>query len=268
MKEAVYLLCLARSDLLTEVQGVGVDGRNPIFIYSFMNIAAVVSMISLEEFCGPSAESEMQDLSWIGPRVCRHGEVVEQVMRRSPVLPVPFGTIFSSLDSLEDRLKKHRGAISESLAEVADKEEWAVKGLLNRAQAVEELLSAALSRQDKALRALPPGLRYFQEKRIRAEGETELNSGVRAFCRGVAEELRSFSSDFCQRKLPSRGGAGGDGQLVLNWAFLVPRGEVGAFQAKIDKINAEEAPPGLVLELSGPWPPYSFRPAFEDGSGT
>ena len=51
-------------------------------------LAAVWSPVPVEDFCGPAAEERLRDLTWIGPRVIRHQEVVAGVMRHSPVLPV------------------------------------------------------------------------------------------------------------------------------------------------------------------------------------
>ena len=263
MGSLIYLFCFARSSLLPAFEGTGLDGQSPLFLHCFVDITAVASLVSPEEFCGPSAESRMQDLSWVGPRACRHEEVVEQVMHHSPVLPVRFGTIFSSLKSLEERLKEHHGAISEFLDQVVDMEEWAVKGLLDRAKAKEELLAKILAREAGRLASLSPGMRYFQEQRILAGVEKELNGWLKEVCEKAAMDLRRYASDFCERKVLSRKAAESDGDMVLNWAFVVPRRAMADFRAKIDWVNADEAQHGLVFKLSGPWPPYSFSPSLE-----
>ena len=53
------------------------------------------------------------------------------------------------------------------------------------------------------------------------------------------------------------------GARILNWAFLVPRGAAEDFGVRVQRINAAHVEEGLVLELSGPWPPYSFCPSLE-----
>lgn len=267
MQKAIYLFCVARSDLLQAVEGRGVDGQNPLFLQSFLDIVAVVSLISLEEFLGPLAESRMQDLSWVGPRACRHEEVVEEAMRHSPVLPLRLGTIFSSLESLEKRLQEYHGAISEFLAQVMDKEEWAVKGLLDRAKAKEEILPIILAKEAGRLASLSPGMRYFQEQRILAGVEKELNSWLREVCKGVANDLSQYAQDFCERRVLSREATGENWEMLLNWAFLVPRSTVVDFQARVDRANADHARRGLAFELSGPWPPYSFSPSLQADPG-
>lgn len=259
--QAIYLYCLARSDLVAAMEGTGLDGQNLLFLQRWQDIVAVLSKVNLDEFCGPSAESRMEDLSWVGPRACHHEQVVEEVMRRSPVFPVRFGTIFSSLEGLEKILKMHHGAISRFLDRVADEDEWSVKGLIDRAKAKEQLLSETFSKEAGRLAALSSGTRYFQEQRIQAEVEKELNVWLRGACKPIANDLTRYASDFSERKVLSRDITGRD--MVLNWAFLIPRDSVADFRARVDRANEDHEWHGLTFTLSGPWPPYSFCSFFE-----
>jgi hypothetical protein len=268
MRNAVYLFCIARSGLLPAIEGTGPDDRSPLFAHECGDITAVASFVGLEDFCGPAAESGLQDISWLGPRACRHEEVVEQVMRCSPVLPVRFGTIFSSLESLEKRLQEHRARISMFLDEVADKEEWAVKGMLDRTRAMEEIRTAMLAGEAECLAPLSPGIRYLHEQRILAGAEKELNGWLMEVCGGIALDLNNYALNFRERRVLSREITGEDLDMVLNWAFLVHRSNAADFRARINRANADYSGHGLVCVLSGPWPPYSFSPSLETEQST
>ena len=222
-RNAVYLFCIARTSSLQTIEGTGLDDRNLLFLHSFMDITAVASFVGIEEFCGPAAESGLQDISWVGPRACRHEEVVEQVMRRSPVLPVRFGTIFSSLESLEKRLCEHHGRISGFLDEVADKEEWAVKGLLDRTKAREEIRGELVAGEAEYLASLSPGIRYLHEQRILADSEKELRVWLTEVSKEIASDLNSFALNFSERRVRSRDVTGDDRDMLFNWAFLLAR---------------------------------------------
>ena len=124
----------------------------------------------MADFSGPEAEERLRDLTWIGPRAIRHQEVVAGLMRHSPVLPARFGTIFASLANLEKMLQRHHDSIDGFLKRITGQEEWAVKGLLDRQGAQEKLFSLNLAREAESLEALPPGKRYFEERRLRAAG--------------------------------------------------------------------------------------------------
>src|SRR3990167_5528715 len=108
---AVYLYCVARHGALAPTDGPGVDVERPLDLVPFEDIVAVVSAVRRDDFLGPPAEARMRDLAWVGPRVCRHEEIVERVMRSSPVLPAGFAALFSSRTSLASWLERHHDAI-------------------------------------------------------------------------------------------------------------------------------------------------------------
>jgi hypothetical protein len=258
---AIYLFCFAQRHRLPVLEVAGMDHRHPVSLWPFKDIVAVLSGLSLEEFCGPEAESRMKDLSWLGPRASCHEEVVEQAMRHSPVFPARFGTLFSSSEALERFLHVHCGKISQFLDLVAERDEWSVKGLIDRATASESLLSALLSGEAERLAALSPGRRYLHEQRIRSAAEKALDGFLKEVLQSTWKGLNSHACDFCERDLLSL--AAGDMEMVVNWAFLVQRETAKDFRIRIDRSNEEHARQGLLFQLSGPWPPYSFRPALE-----
>jgi len=266
-RKAIYLFCIGRSTALGEFEGAGVDGQHPLSVlHHSSNLGAVLSEVRLQDFCGAAAELRMRDLAWVGPRALRHEAVVEEAMRQSPVLPARFGTLFSSQERLAEFLDKHEAVISEFLDRIADKEEWSVKGLLDRGQARQSLASASLAARESQLGALPPGRRYFEEQRIRAGAEKELGLWIQETCRQVANCLMPETSDFCECAGMPRESSESGVELVLNWAVLLPKCATPAFRARVDQLNEKYARAGLLLELSGPWPPYRFVPALTMGA--
>jgi hypothetical protein len=241
--------------------GRGLDDQNPLAVAIFQDLAAVWSAVSVEDFCGPEAEARLVDLTWIGPRVIRHQATVAGVMRHSPVLPARFGTIFSSKANLEKVLARHYDAIAGFLQRIAGQEEWAVKGLLDRSGAQAKRFSLNLAREAENLAALSPGKRYFEEQRLRAAGDRELSRWLSEVCQEVWTDLRTCAANVRERRLLSREATGSGREMIWNWALLIPATALPEFQARIETANARYADRGLVLECTGPWPPYSFTPA-------
>ncbi|MBM4275942.1 MAG: GvpL/GvpF family gas vesicle protein [Deltaproteobacteria bacterium] len=265
MEQGLYLFCLTRLSRLPALPlaGKGLDGRSPLQVAGFRDLAAVWCPVSVEDFCGPDAAERLRELTWIGPRVIRHQEVVARVMRHSPVLPARFGTIFSSAASLEKVLQHHHDAIAGFLERITGREEWAVKGMLDRAGAKEKLFSLKLAREEERLGALSPGKRYFQEQRLRASCDQELKQWLQEVCRKLWASLRDYAAEVRERRLLSREATGSDKEMVFNWAFLVPQKVAPDFRALIQEANRRNGELGLVLECTGPWPPYSFTPALD-----
>lgn len=261
--EGIYLFCFARPHLLPVQNIAGPDDCYSVYPWTFMGVTAILSKVSLDEYCGPAAESRMKDLAWIGPRACRHENIVERVMRHSPVVPARFGTIFSSMNSLEDLLKVHRKTILNCLDQVADKQEWVVKGLIDSARAKEKIVSEIIAAEAQRLASLHPGARYFQEKRIHNHAGSELNRRLKEIYKEIADDLSALASDVCPGRLLSKDASGTDMDMFMNTAYLIPLNCLKNFHARVDRANAVYAQNGLVFKLSGPWPPYSFCPAFE-----
>jgi len=257
---ACYLYCLTPSGGGIEIAQMGVDGQHPVSMLACGETGAVVGAVAMDEFCGEAAEERLRDLAWLGPRVCRHAAVIEEVMRQAPVLPARFATLFTTLDSLQRSVLDSQRAIAAFFAELGDKQEWGVKGLLDRAVALRELGAAGAQGP-----AAASGAQYLQAKRIKAQLERDLNLRLKEFCRRAATTLGAQPGAFRERRILPPASAGEDAEVVLNWAFLVAPEALDDFRFRLQRLNDVAAFPGLKLTLSGAWPPYSFAPNLSGG---
>ena len=258
---AYYLYCLTSSGRDIQASATGVDGRHATQLRVYEESCAAYCEVDLDEFVGERAEAQLQDLAWLGPRVCRHEVVIEQIMKQAPVLPARFATLFSSLDSLDQFVLEHRETIAGFFTELGGQQEWAVKGLLDRAGALEKLSHPAEEEPAGSL-----GGRYLQERRIKAQVERELNQRLRTFCQHVAAALGARAGGFRERKVVAPAAEATAAEVVLNWAFLIQPEDLEDFRAGLQRFNDDEAFPGLLLALNGPWPPYSFVPDLSGGA--
>jgi hypothetical protein len=241
---------------------VGMDEPHAPFFRRSGRVAAVLSRVSQTEFCGPTGEKNLQDLAWLAPRACRHEAVLEQVMRLGAVLPARFGTLFSSTASLESFMRRHEAAIGRFLERVGGQEEWAVKGFLNQARAEEEWLARRRS-EEPCRSGSPPGVAYLQEQSLRIQARQELDDRLAEACGHLLDELKLLASEIVPRRILARETPEPAREMVLNWALLLPAAAVADFRGRLQGAKAEQDPSGLALEVSGPWPPYSFCPVLE-----
>jgi hypothetical protein len=254
----IYLFCFARPHAGFAVEGHGLDDGNPLQQTTLRDVMAVLCEVAVEKWCGPSGDLNLQDLAWVAPRACRHEQVIEQVMRHSPVLPSRFGTLFSSFRSVESVVDSHYAEIDRFLDYVADKEEWGIKVLLDSSKAEERLLAPKLS-------ALPPGAgaRYLLEQRLRADARKEVRSWVKMVASEGVRRIRQQGVEFRQLRTPGQEGDEKK-EIVFNWAFLVDKSVLDDFHAQVQNLSAETAAQGLSWAISGPWPPYSFCPPLSE----
>lgn len=262
MTSAIYLFCLARGGLVPPLlDGTGINGTEILQTKDFSDVTAVVCEVPEDEFAGSSGETRLQDLGWVGPRAVRHERVIEDVMQHSPVLPARFGSLFSSTDTLARLVSGNLATISQFLDDVANKEEWAVRGSLSKIKALEAIVSDKVNALSESFSSLTPGMRYFKERQVHALAEKELNGWVRVACKSVSDELICHSVSCRQRKIINLSQEESDKQTVVNWAFLVDHSIVPDFLKRIEDANARCNIRGLSFESSGPWPPYSFSPS-------
>jgi hypothetical protein len=263
--QVLYLYCFARP-LSDPPEVVGIDGRQYVSALTINDVTAIWSPVPLDAFTGPTGDANLRDSSWVVPRACQHERVVEAVMRRSPVLPVRFGTVFSTPGLLEERLADWATVISRFLDDVSGKEEWSVRGFADPDR-VAKWLTASAPALAELQRQTPssPGAQYFYEKRLRVAVQGALGVWRRVVATEVAKSLSDCVDQVRVLSSWLRDDSKGPRQQVLNCTVLVPKERVAGLHTYVNGIEERYADPGVKLEVSGPWPPYSFCPSVLGG---
>ncbi len=199
MSKVLYLFCFANG--LAQPPPDNEGGADSLSLYRCGELAAVCAWTELEEWSGPQADLNMQDLQWLGPRVMHHQAVVEAAMRSSAVLPARLGTLFSSAAALERFCAIHHGAIASFLTATEAREEWAFKVLLDRAKASDWLVSQLANSREGAPAKTGSGARYLQERRLRAAAAAEINHWVAQTLEPLVDELGRYASASRQRSV-------------------------------------------------------------------
>jgi hypothetical protein len=253
----VYLFCVTDAGTPAP-SGPGLDAESSLYATGSGAVSAVVCDLMLDEWTGAEAEQRLQDLNWLGPRVMRHQAVIEQAMSVGPVLPLRFGSIFSSLESLRAWLASQSAVITPFLQQSRQFEEWSLKGWLDVSRAEATLLAG-----DPRMLALPsqPGARYLREQKLRQE----IAKSVRSWARNIEGKVLGVLGPLVAahrslRALPGDA-SGRSEEVVFHHALLVPLASKDVVLQQIERLAEELAAQGVTLQISGPWPQYSFVPA-------
>lgn len=265
----IYLYCLARPECLSVVQGStveqdlrGVDERYPVAALEEAGVVAVIGEVDPGEFC----DQNLQTLSWVGPRACRHEAVVERIMGALPVLPVKFGTIFRSRTRLKEFLGRHREGIVRVLDDLRDNAEWSVKGYLAEEEARRIVAAADPAIQSRvAALSSSPGARYIQQKQLDAVIEAALRAWVERATHDLHEVLALHAVASTELRCHASAVTGRPERMVFNRSFLVTPEALPDFRAALTDQQHAHQRTGLTLELRGPWPPYNFCPTLSEG---
>jgi len=263
MSLGIYLFCLTPAVPCPEIAGTGIDGEHPLFIEIIGNVAAVLAEVNIEDFTGPDSQEKMENLAWIGPRALRHEKVVLSAMEQGPVLPVRFGTVFSSLAAAAEPLRQRQEVLMKFFQDTIDQKEWTLKGYVDRPLVRAQMTAVRLAAEKEQLAGLFPGKRYFLEQKIKGAVDKDVAIWLKEMERDILRVAREASVRFSECRLQSRDVTGRDEEMFSHSALLVPDASMADLQRLLSDWNAAHQDAGLLLELSGPWPPYHFAPVLE-----
>ncbi len=260
MNPGIYLFCFTPAVPHPEISGTGIDREQPLFVEVIGDVSAVLATVDLDDFTGPESQEKMEDLKWVAPRALCHEEVILTVMEKGPVLPVRFGTVFSSMEALAESLRGHAETLAKFFLDAADRKEWTLRGYVNMQQARSDIMAARMAAEKEQLAGMTPGRRYFQEQRIKGAADKDVASWLKEMGRDILSVATKISVGFSECRLQSRDVTARDDEMFFNGALLVPDASREDLQCLLSDWNAAHQDAGLLLELSGPWPPYHFTP--------
>jgi hypothetical protein len=222
-----------------------VDG---VDVIRLANLAAVVEPVPLSEFGEAELSRRMEDHRWLIERARDHEEILERVQATTTVVPFRFGAVYRDPAGVRAMLAERGEELTATLERVRGCVEIGVKIWADRKE-----VEAAQAAQQPAAAS---GRDYFE--RLRETREVARETASRLY--RLADEahgrlLRHAVAGVVNPPQP-RQFTGRAESMILNGAYLVADGGTGLF-AELAQLEAE-APDGVALERSGPWPPHNF----------
>jgi hypothetical protein len=221
------------------------------------DLTVLVSDVDLAEFGEVALRRNLEDLAWLEAVARAHHSVIDAASRLFPLLPTRLATVYTSDESMAAVLGGSREELLAALRRVGGREEWGVK-----AYAVPEA-----EREDAAPAEAPvsdaadgsgrgAGLAYLKRRKeqlsARAEGWRSALAGARAVHAHLSRH--AVLTRLHQPQSPQL--SGDQREMMLNAAYLLDANDGGGFATQV--AAAADAHPELDLDLTGPWPPYSF----------
>jgi hypothetical protein len=226
---------------------------------------AVVSSVPAADYSEDALRRGLQNLEWVSRRAMAHEAVVEHFLSASAVLPMQLFTLFMSDERVVEYVHHERRRIDRILSRVERQLEWGLRVTFD-----EKAARDAVEREHKGsrtikVRAATPsssfmvrdsGASYLERKRDLlnvtrvqlAQARTQAGRLYRALAREATEARRRAETE--QAAPGSR--------LLLDAAFLVPARRSAAFRSALRKNARTLDGTGVVVSLTGPWPPYNF----------
>ncbi len=242
-----YLYAIARGldpQAVADVPGLG-GGR--LEVVEHRGLAAVVSSVDLEEYGEEGLRRNLENLRWLEEVARGHDAVVQATATRAPTAPLRLATICLDDDGVRRRLDEWHDELEQVLDRVEGRTEWSVKVFDRPRPAPATTTSPATAAS---------GAEYLKRKKAESQARDADESSSAA----VADEVhaRLAARSVAGRRLPPQDPrlTGRTERMLHNGAYLVDLAEGDGFAQVVDALAT--AHPDVVIEVHGPWPPYSF----------
>ncbi|GHE78271.1 gas vesicle protein [Amycolatopsis deserti] len=248
-ERGIWLYAVTRAGAGTAGDARGVAGE-PLRVIEARGLAAVVGEVPLDTFGEEALHRNFEDLDWLGAVARAHDAVVGALAGAGPVVPVRLATVYHDDEGVR-RVLEHRGhELERTLQRVTGRTEWGVKVFLETPEPPEP-----------TERTEPPsrrgaGTAYLARRRAERDTREETERLAREQAGKVHSRLAALAAGARLHPLQSAALSGDAQQMVLNAAYLVGDGDARAFAEAV--AACDDASPAIRVQLTGPWPPYSF----------
>ena len=227
----------------------GVGGGLPRTIAQ-AGLVAVVSSVDLHEYGEQPLRQRLEDLAWLEETARAHHAVIEAVAQLGPVAPVRLATVYRDDARVEAMLAERRTELLAALDRIRGRVEFGVKAYAELAEPSERTTAAAAGNTSR------PGTSYLMRRRADLSARDQdwqaaVNSAeqVHAALGRLADAARLHPPHHPRL-------SGRTEPMVLNGAYLVEVERADGFLTAVRDLAGRH--PGIQVEVTGPWPPYSF----------
>ncbi|MBF6357829.1 GvpL/GvpF family gas vesicle protein [Nocardia higoensis] len=250
--EGVWLYAVADAAPVSDDLGAmtGVAGE-PLRQVRVGALTAVVGSVPLAVFGAEPLRRNLEDLDWLDGVARTHDAVVSALSRRAPTVPMRLATVFLDDDRVRALLEERAADFESAIMLVAGRTEWGVKGYGDR-----EALIAAVAAGDADRAGGGSGTAYLIRRRAQLSAQDTVEQEMAERVENIHEALVREAA--AGRRQPATDPALSRTKewMVLNGSYLVDDERSESFAAAVAALD--ENFPGIRLELTGPWPPYSF----------
>jgi Gas vesicle synthesis protein GvpL/GvpF len=251
--EGVYVYAISRGGVEHPPRGVG---DAPVRAVEQGGLVALVSTVGLADFGEEGLRNHLEDLAWLEATARAHHTVIDTAAAAAPTLPLRLATVYRSEKRVREVLEERGGEFAGALDRIAGRTEWGVKGHAD----LTEFATGAAAGQDAA--GASPGTTYLRRRQAERHDEEHARRAAAACAERIDAELGGIAT---ARRLhppqdPQLSGHGG--VMILNASYLVDDESAEEFRTAVARLA--ERHPGIGLELTGPWAPYSFATGEEE----
>ncbi|KUL54472.1 gas vesicle synthesis protein [Streptomyces sp. NRRL F-4489] len=221
-------------------------------------LAALVSSVPAEAYGEEGIRARLEDLTELAALARTHHAVVDTAYARTTVLPLRLATVYLDDARVRSMLDERGGAFAEGLGRIEGQVELGVKVYADP-QAPAGASRPTGPEPSDPPRSLSPGRAYLRQRREQRRRHQDAYRAAGAVAAGIRDRVAGIVRARVAHRLQQGELAAATGENIANDAYLVPVRNVAEFRQAV--AGAAEGLPGVRVEVTGPWAPYSFATA-------
>ncbi|TGB19402.1 GvpL/GvpF family gas vesicle protein [Streptomyces palmae] len=222
----------------------------PVTLVRSADLAAAVSPVPDTDFSQAALTAHLEDLDWLERTARAHHLVVDSLAAHTTVLPLRLATVYLDEERVAQMLREGHQTFAALLDRLAGQAEWGVKVYVSTPAAPEPQATTP------AAEAADPGRAYLRQRRHHHQERQDVWHTAEEVVRRIDAGVREVVSEHARHR-PQQGRlADTSGENVANDAYLVPHDLAEEFRDRV--LRAAEGRPGVRVDITGPWAPYSF----------
>ncbi|MFG2205776.1 GvpL/GvpF family gas vesicle protein [Streptomyces sp. NPDC048638] len=230
----------------TAPQLTGLEGR-PLRTVVSGGLAALVSSVPAGMYSEEGMKAQLGNLSALEVIARTHHAVVDAAYARTTALPMRLATVYRDDARVRSMLRERGAAFVELLSWLEGHVELGVKIYADPREAATEAPSPA---------SVSPGRAYLQRRRAQQRSQRDVYRAAGAVAADIPGRVAAVARARCAHR-PQQGElASGAGENITNDAYLVPAERTTEFRQVL--AGLADGVPGVRIEITGPWAPYSF----------
>jgi len=243
----------------------GIDKTRAVYAVERRGLYVVVSEIEIDTFQSQiqilikAAKNTESTQNQPQALLQAHEDVIDALMGNTTVVPFRFGTILkdeqSAMKMLEDQEEKFKNL----LARFAGRVEWGLKVYVDEQEYNKHIQATPQHKHLEEQRAkLSKGVAYLLAKKLEADLKENTATQLTRITEHIFQELGKDAYEAKLDKTLPRTLTHKKKEMLLNSVYLIEKTHIDTFWKTEKSLIEQYEPLGLELEVSGPWPPYSF----------
>ncbi|MGW3659579.1 GvpL/GvpF family gas vesicle protein [Streptomyces sp. NPDC005151] len=214
-------------------------------------LVLAVSGVSSQDFQEDALKAHLEDLAWLEAVARAHHGVIEALSARTTVLPLRLATVYLDDERARSVLDAEWHAFADRLSCLTAHVEWGVKIYVEpSAQPV------APGPRSAAANDLTPGRAYLRTRKAQQSVRDDVYRAAQRAAERVEAAGHKYAVDRARHRVQQGELATDPGENVVNDAYLVPLDHAEEFRTEVS--SAADGIPGVRVQITGPWAPYSF----------